>query len=67
MYNYRLVFPPGNQPAPDGGLSFDAADPASALLLAQRHGGGRPAELWRGDKLVCRLAEDTSAGFWEIG
>ena len=48
-------------------LTFPATDASSALILAQRHGKGRKAELWRGDKLVCRIAEDTFAGFWEIG
>ena len=48
-------------------LSLPATDASSALILAQRHGKGRKAELWRGDKLVCRIAEDQFAGFWEIG
>ena len=48
-------------------LSLPATDASSALILAQRHGKGRKAELWRGDQLVCRIAEDTFAGFWEIG
>lgn len=48
-------------------LTLPATDASSALILAQRHGKGRKAELWRGDTLVCRIAEDTFAGFWEIG
>jgi len=48
-------------------LTLPATDAASALILAQRHGKGRKAELWRGDTLLCRIAEDTFAGFWEIG
>jgi hypothetical protein len=48
-------------------LSLTATDASSALILAQRHGKGRKAELWRGDKLVCRISEDPFAGFWEIG
>ncbi|MCA1661317.1 MAG: hypothetical protein LC648_03800 [Novosphingobium sp.] len=60
---YRVVFPgvDGKQ-----GRSMAADDAASALILAQRHGRGRPAELWRGEELVCRIAEDARSGFWKI-
>ena len=61
---FRVVLGAGRgKPA----LSLTATDASSALILAQRHGKGRRAELWRGDKLVCLIAEDTFAGFWEIG
>jgi hypothetical protein len=61
---FRVVLGAGRgKPA----LSLTATDASSALILAQRHGKGRKAELWRGDKLVCRIAEDPFAGFWEIG
>ena len=61
---FRVVLAPGRgKPA----LTLPATDASSALILAQRHGKGRKAELWRGDKLVCRIAEDPFAGFWEIG
>ena len=62
--SFRVVLAPGRgKPA----LTLPATDAASALILAQRHGKGRKAELWRGDKLVCRIAEDQFAGFWGIG
>jgi hypothetical protein len=61
---YRLTFA-GADGQPE--LTLPASDASSALILAQRHGKGRKAELWRGDKLVCRIAEDQFAGFWEIG
>jgi hypothetical protein len=61
---YRLTFA-GADGQPE--LTLPASDASSALILAQRHGKGRKAELWRGDKLVCRIAEDPFAGFWEIG
>jgi len=61
---YRLVFA-GVRGQPT--ISVPTVDPASALILAQRHAQGRPAELWRGDTLVARIDEDEGAGFWRIG
>ena len=67
MPNYRLKFAPDEADDGPDALNFEAIDPACALLLAQRHGGGRPAELWAGERLVCRIAVDSDAGFWRIG
>ena len=66
MLNYRLIFaPPGENPsgAPAEILTGSASN---AFLLAQRHGRGRPVEGWHGAELLCRVAECSDGGFWEI-
>ena len=65
MPRYSLKF--SSQGEDSSPLSFDAADPSGALAIAQRHGEGRDAELWAGDRLVCRISVDSEAGFWRIG
>ena len=67
MPHYRLRFSPTQEGEGPSALSFEASDPSGALAIAQRHGRGRPAELWDGDKLVCRIAVDAEAGFWRVG
>ncbi len=66
MDNYRLIFA-----APGENLSGTPAEivtgsASAALLLAQRHGRGRPVEVWKGQELICRLAENADGGYWEI-
>ena len=66
MINYRLIFAaPGDNPlgAPPEIVTGSAS---SALLLAQRHGRGKPVEVWKGQDLICRVAESADGGFWEI-
>lgn len=65
MPYFRITFPAARTGAAEA-LTLEAADPADALILAQRHGTGRPAELWHGETRVCRIAAD-EGGFWQIG
>jgi hypothetical protein len=65
MPYFRLTFPSAQNGA-SGAMTFEADDAAAALSLAQRHGNGRPAELWHGDRRICRIAAD-EGGFWQIG
>ena len=67
MPHYKLQFEPEPVGESPPALTFEATDPSGALAIAQRHGHGRPAELWDGDKLVCRIAVDAEAGFWRVG
>jgi hypothetical protein len=65
METYRLIVAPsaGDTTQPTEIASGNAL---SALLLAQRHAGGRPVEVWRGKRLICRIAESVPGGFWEV-
>jgi hypothetical protein len=67
MPRYSLKFAAPQSADGADALDFDAEDASGALAIAQRHGDGRPAELWAGEKLVCRIAVDSEAGFWRIG
>ena len=61
MENYRLIFASPGAPA-----EIVTRSASSALLLAQRHGRGKPVEVWKGQDLVCRVAESADGGYWEI-
>ena len=62
MENYRLIFAaPGESPS-----ELVTGSASSALLLAQRHGRGKPVEVWKGRDLICRVAESADGGYWEI-
>ena len=62
MENYRLIFAaPGESPS-----EIVTGSASTALLLAQRHGRGRPVEVWKGQQLICRVAENADGGYWEI-
>ena len=65
MPRFRLTIPPARSGTGDP-MTFEAADAADALSLAQRHGIGRPAELWHGERRICRIAPD-EGGFWHVG
>ena len=66
MENYRLIFatPGANQSGAPAEIVVGSA--SAALLLAQRHGRGKPVEVWKGQDLICRVAESCDGGFWEI-
>ena len=66
MENYRLIFatPGANQSGAPAEIVVGSA--SAALLLAQRHGRGKPVEVWKGQDLICRVAESSHGGFWEI-
>ena len=62
MENFRLIFAaPGESPS-----EIVTGSASTALLLAQRHGRGRPVEVWKGQQLICRVAENADGGYWEI-
>ena len=66
MENYRLIFAaPGENPA-SAPAQLVAGSASAAFLLAQRHGRGKPVEVWKGRELVCRVAESADGGYWEI-
>ena len=66
MLNYRLIFAaPGKNPAGTP-AEIVTGSASSAFLLAQRHGRGKPVEVWHGAELLCRVAESANGGFWEI-
>ncbi|MDP3676152.1 MAG: hypothetical protein Q8R44_13840 [Novosphingobium sp.] len=64
MADYHLVFSAGTGAGQSGRIA--TADASRALLLAHRHGQGRPVEVWKGDRMLCRVAESGEGGFWEI-
>ena len=66
MLNYRLIFAdfganPFGEPA-----ELVTGSASAAFLLAQRHGRGKPVEVWKGAELLCRVSESAGGGFWEI-
>ena len=62
MENFRLIFAaPGESPS-----EIVTGSASTALLLAQRHGRGKPVEVWKGQQLICRVAENAHGGYWEI-
>lgn len=62
MENFRLIFAaPGESPS-----EIVTGSASTALLLAQRHGRGKPVEVWKGQQLICRVAENADGGYWEI-
>ena len=66
MENYRLIFAvPGENPS-GSPAEIVTGSASAALLLAQRHGWGRPVEVWKGQHLICRVAENADGGYWEI-
>lgn len=64
MADYHLVF--GKGPGGEDSGKIAAPDASGAFLLAHRHGRGRPVEVWKGDRMICRVAESSEGGFWEI-
>lgn len=66
MMNYRLIFgSPGENPS-GSPAEIVTGSASAAFLLAQRHGRGKPVEVWKGQELICRVAESPDGGFWEI-
>ena len=66
MENYRLIFAtPGESPS-GSPAEIVTGSASAALLLAQRHGRGKPVEVWKGQDLICRVAENADGGYWEI-
>lgn len=66
MTNYRLVFAPPGESAVGEPAEIVAGSASQAFLLAQRLGKGKPVEVWKGQELVCRVAESRDGGYWEI-
>lgn len=66
MDNYRLIFATTGQSASGIPAEIVTGSASAALLLAQRHGRGKPVEVWRGQELICRVAENYDGGYWEI-
>ena len=56
IHDYRLAIAAWNdQPAKD--IRFKATDAHEALVIAHMEANERLAELWRDDRLLCRIAE----------
>lgn len=66
MMNYRLIFAAPGQGSSDAPAEMVVGSASAAFLLAQRHGRGKPVEVWKGQDLICRVAENPDGGYWEI-
>jgi hypothetical protein len=67
LSTYRLVFP-GASRSQAKTVEFEAEDASYALVVANREAGGRAAELWEGDRMLCKLRRmsGAEAEFWEV-
>ena len=66
MINYRLIFGSSAENPLGAPAEIVAGSASAAFLLAQRHGRGKPVEVWKGQDLICRVTESPDGGFWEI-
>ncbi len=65
--HYKLVFPK-NDKNDELAVEFDANDAAAALIYAHKESTGRSAELWKNDKMLCRIRRVPTAEttIWQI-
>ncbi len=65
--HYKLVFP-RNDKQDELAVEFDANDAAAALIYAHRETTGRSAELWKNDRMLCRIRRVPTAEstIWQI-
>lgn len=68
MSYYELRFTRDRAHEPET-IPFEADDPGMALILAQRRGPNRPAELWRDNRKVCTLMLERidQSEVWVVG